>query len=287
MSEATNSRNLVATETAVPVSPHDDPECLYTAMPQGMQTFAMPSLYEWRDSAVGAEILAQLEPALMANLRGEDTAPLDLAAADQDLHRFVNEVLGEGEIVALVDAAPARLLVRETVVPGIWHVRCFEAGALQRVYLETGPIPKALLARANAIHNDTGVMEPKEFPPNLMNAPTLLHEIFVKAADFSPGGEEILNLTLLPLTPEDLEFLVATLGLAGVSILSKGYGDCRISLTGLPNVWWVQHFNSTDQLILNTLEITAMPEVAMAAREDLEDALFRVREMRTDLLGTR
>jgi hydrogenase-1 operon protein HyaF len=285
MSESLANLTVVATEPAPPVSPHDDPDCLYTAMPQGMQTFAMPSLFEWRDSAVGADLLGWLETSLQANLRGEHPEPLDLTGGEQALQRFVNEVLGEGEVIALGEAGAVRLMVRETVVPGIWHVRRFEAGRLQRAYLETGPLPRALLAWAQNLHGGTGLTEPSEFPADLMNAPALIHEIFVKAAAFAPGREETLNLSLLPLTAEDLKFLVATLGLAGVSILSKGYGDCRISLTGLPHVWWVQHFNSTEQLILNTLEITEMPVVAMAAREDLEDALERVRDMRADLLG--
>jgi hydrogenase-1 operon protein HyaF len=81
------------------------------------------------------------------------------------------------------------------------------------------------------------------------------------------------------MTENDLIYLVEVLGLAGVSILSKGYGDCRIRLTGLPNVWWVQYFNASDQMILNTLEITPIPQAAQATREDLEDSLQRIREL--------
>lgn len=277
----------IATEMAVPVSPHDDPECRYVAMPQGMQTYSKPSLHEWQNNGFGAELLGVLEQSLATCVRGGTPGVIGLTACDAGTLRFVDEVLGEGEVSALVDAPPVRLLIRESVVPGIWRVRQLQAEALQREYLETGPVPRALLEWAQAIHGDGATVEPDVFPQGLMNAPALTHEIFAKAAAYASGGEETLNLSLLPMSPADLDFLVSTLGLAGVSILSKGYGDCRISLTRLPNVWWVQHFNSTDQLILNTLEITAMPAVAMAAKEDLEDALARIGEMRADLLGGR
>jgi hydrogenase-1 operon protein HyaF len=120
---------------------------------------------------------------------------------------------------------------------------------------------------------------PAQFPETLMNAPSLLYEVFAKSQAFAAGGEEVINLTLLPLTPEDMAFVVECLGLAGLSILSRGYGDCRIRQTGLPNVWWVQYFNSPGQLILNTLEITALPKVVLAAAEDLEDSAVRLDEL--------
>ena len=34
-----------------------------------------------------------------------------------------------------------------------------------------------------------------------------------------------------------------------------------------------------DTLILDTFEVTSMPEVALAAREDLEDSAARIREV--------
>ena len=41
--------------------------------------------------------------------------------------------------------------------------------------------------------------------------------------------------------------------------------------TATRNVWWVQFYNSQDALILNSIEVTAMPEVAVAAPEDIAD----------------
>ena len=96
---------------------------------------------------------------------------------------------------------------------------------------------------------------------------------------YRPGSEtHVVNLTLLPVTPEDLDYLVVHLGGGPVTILSRGYGNCRISSTALPHTWWVQYFNSMDQLIRNTIEVDDVPVVALAAPEDLEDSIVRLRE---------
>jgi hydrogenase-1 operon protein HyaF len=89
----------------------------------------------------------------------------------------------------------------------------------------------------------------------------------------------VVNLSLLPHTEDDLAWLDAALGEGAVTILSRGYGNCRITSTGVANVWWVQYFNSQDTLILNTIEVSRVPNVACAAAEDLEDSAQRLREI--------
>lgn len=41
----------------------------------------------------------------------------------------------------------------------------------------------------------------------------------------------------------------------------------------------MQFFNSMDTLILDTFEVTTMPEVAIAAKEDLVDSAERIVEV--------
>ena len=41
----------------------------------------------------------------------------------------------------------------------------------------------------------------------------------------------------------------------------------------------MQFYNSMDTLILDTFEVTTMPEVALAAVEDLSDSGERIREV--------
>ncbi|WP_028154557.1 hydrogenase expression/formation C-terminal domain-containing protein, partial [Bradyrhizobium japonicum] len=45
------------------------------------------------------------------------------------------------------------------------------------------------------------------------------------------------------------------------------------------NVWSVQFFNSTDNIILDTVEVGGVPIVALAADEDFQDSAGRVQEI--------
>ncbi|MFD2838738.1 hydrogenase expression/formation C-terminal domain-containing protein [Azotobacter vinelandii] len=45
----------------------------------------------------------------------------------------------------------------------------------------------------------------------------------------------------------------------------------------------MQYFNSSDRLILDTLEVTGIPQVACAAQEDIDDSAERLREIREAL----
>jgi hydrogenase-1 operon protein HyaF len=64
-----------------------------------------------------------------------------------------------------------------------------------------------------------------------------------------------------------------------VAIMSRGFGNCRITSTTARNVWRVQYFNSMNTLILNTIEVVDVPEVALAAPEDLDDTRERLAEL--------
>ena len=64
-----------------------------------------------------------------------------------------------------------------------------------------------------------------------------------------------------------------------VTVLSRGFGNCRISSTAARHVWRVQYFNNMQTLILNTIEVTPMPEVALAAHEDLLETRDRLADL--------
>ncbi len=117
-------------------------------------------------------------------------------------------------------------------------------------------------------------------PPGVHNAPPVLAELNDQIARWRPGDEpHVVNLTLLPQTPQDLAYLEASLGQGPVTVLSRGYGNCRVRATALRNLWWVQHFNSDDRMILNTLEVVDVPAAVLAAPEDLADSAQRLAEI--------
>jgi hydrogenase-1 operon protein HyaF len=184
--------------------------------------------------------------------------------------REVNEMLGQGEVSVL---APAQgLTAQETAFTGVWRVRgpgldLIEAGAFP------GMLRDLALARRRP---HIGVDAP---PIGLMNAPALLAEVRDLSARYRPGDEAtVINLSLLPVTPEDLIFLDEILGRTGFSILSRGFGNCRITATAYPHVWWVQYFNGMEKLILNSIEVVDLPTVALAAAEDYRDSSVRLAE---------
>jgi len=116
--------------------------------------------------------------------------------------------------------------------------------------------------------------------PGVVNAPALVSELTDRSRAWRPGAEPpVVNRTLLPHTPQDLDYLGAALGQGSVTALSRGYGNCRVTATGLAPVWRVQFFNSMDSLILDSFEVTGVPEAVLAAAEDFADSAQRLCEV--------
>lgn len=165
------------------------------------------------------------------------------------------------------------VMVQESVFAGVWM--CLAAGM---DHVEIAPVPGLALSRAHVPHRPAiGALARKG--PGLANAPAILTELAEKSRSPAGGMAHVVNLSLLPHTPEDLDWLAEALGEGAVTILSRGYGNCRITATALPLVWKVQFYNSMDTLILDTFEATDMPEVALAAAEDLKDSAIRIRDV--------
>lgn len=117
-------------------------------------------------------------------------------------------------------------------------------------------------------------------PKALMNAPFLLNEIALALDALVKTGESrTLFLSQFPMTPEDAEFLQQTLGPGQTLIQSGGASPTVWRETGVSGVWWGEVFGPDRKVVLRTIEITRMPELAMAPAEDIAAALdeFRVR----------
>jgi hydrogenase-1 operon protein HyaF len=240
-----------------------------------MATFRPPPLPQAADpSALCAvrAVLAQLIGALRAQPRGGSV--LDLGGLDAATLTLLDQTLGEGEVSAIV-RAPCAMRIQETAFAGIWRVRAEAAEGAPVERIETGAIPAAVPAAMRALTARTLPRPPAV--EGLMNAPSLLTEIADHAAR-GDGEGHIINLALLPMTPQDLAWLAAALGEGPVRLLSRGYGNCRITGTRLANVWRVQYFNSMDVPILDTVEVTDVPAAALAAPEDLADSIGRLEE---------
>jgi hydrogenase-1 operon protein HyaF len=257
----------------------DDAGPAYLPMPQGMQTFSAPYLPEDAAPATVSAVLDLLDDfvarAAVAGLNG--TASVDLLGQPAAVRDLISQSLGFGEVSAFT-TAPRHWRVQETAFAGIWRVLevgpdgCFLADSLQ-----IGAIPRVLSEAMQAAASPT--LAAPDYPAGCMNAQALVEEIRMQAAFWQPWQvAHVINLSLLPVSEADLDTLYAWLGHREVSILSRGYGNCRITSTRLKNVWWVQYFNSMDTLILNSIEVVGMPEVALAAEDDFADSLLRLQE---------
>jgi hydrogenase-1 operon protein HyaF len=259
----------------------DGVELDYLQMPEEMAIYRMPQVsvdLNAADLAQAKSVLQRLEHDLAAY---PTTAKAnDLTGLDSINRQFIDEVLGEGE-VSIICAGEPRLRIQESVLAGVWRLQ--QVNARQQLVsdtLEVGIIPEQLLQSAftgAASQIDTHW---SALPEGVMNAPPLLAELNAKIAGYQAGAEpHIINLSLLPQTEQDLAFLEQRLGKGSVTILSRGYGNCRISSTNTQYVWWVQYFNSQDTLILNTLEVSDLPAVACASPKDIADSAQRLQEI--------
>ena len=186
--------------------------------------------------------------------------------------------MGEGEVSIIAGAA---IQVQESVLTGVWRVHeVDESGALAGDVIEVGEFPlRVLQAAQDATETNLRPLDAAAMA-DLMNAPALAAELADKLATFKPDAPvHVINLTLLPVSEGDLAYLDKRLGQGAVTILSRGYGNCRISSTAVKNAWWVRYFNSREALILNTIEVTRIPGVACAAVQDLEDSAERLAEI--------
>lgn len=264
-----------------PGSQIEDDALDFLPMPRDMRTFDAPRLPEPQDMAAHGAALRVLQDALAALQRGHAgtaAAEIDLQGLSAGDRALVNQVLGEGEVAAQL-SAPRSLQAQESVYAGVWRVLAVECAVPVRDTLEVGPFPRAI---AQAAREQAQAMPalPAPLPAGTMNAPAVLEELRDRAAAWQPGmPTHVVNLSLLPLTPADSDLFEAVLGRGAVSVLSRGYGNCRIVSTGVRDIWRVTYFNSQDMIILDTLEVGSVPEVACAAREDLEDSAERLAEV--------
>ena len=260
-------------------SGEDDEELLYPDLPKEMNTYLPPPLPEPEELARAPQALAALQQVFehLESTRTDTAARfIDVAGLNVEQRELLNQVLGEGEVSIRLHGKD-EWLIQESVFAGVWRVG-HPASGLDRI--EIGSIPTAVLEHGLA-GAAPSLAVPDETPPDgVINARALLVELAGKQAAYRSGAQaHVINLSLLPHTPEDLDYLDATLGHGHTLILSRGYGNCRITATGVVHIWWVQYFNSVDAMILNTLEVVDVPSVALAAREDLEDTAIRLREV--------
>lgn len=252
----------------------DGAELEYLPLPQDMRTYTtrLPDIENAKGLEPAMALLSEVATACETASTGAG-ARFDLSGLDAQNRALIAETMGEGEVSMRIWGLPA-VAAQESVFAGVWVLHGDGLDAI-----EVAPVPRIAKDRAFVVRDPAlGTAAPK--PDGIANAPALIVELFDKSARYSPGDEiHVINMSLLPHTEPDLDCLKDALGNGSTHILSRGYGNCRIEATALPHVWRVQFFNSMDTLILDTYEVTEMPEVVLAAPEDLSDSAERIREV--------
>ena len=252
----------------------------YIDMPGSMDSYVPPSIPE--PDAVqhleGArEAMTWLQQALDQWQPGNDPVIADLGALDAASRELVNQILGEGE-VSVTCSGDVNARVQESVLAGVWRILYLdENDRLAGDYLEVGPVPH-VISLATGQEQEVAC-EGNGDMPDVINALPVLVELAAAREKYQADGSgHAINLSLLPMSEADLDFVDERLGRGPVEFLSQSYGKCQVSSTGVSNIWWVRHYNSMGKLILNLLEVVDTPEVVAAAPEDIADSSQRLGE---------
>ena len=254
----------------------------FVALPKEMNSYRAPDLPEPEQVSHlrGARAVTEwLSDALATYRVGGAPVIADVSTLDADNRSLVNQILGEGEVSLKYHDEFFNVRMQESVLAGIWRTFYLDAdGHISRDLIEVCDVP--VLARRTPQAAAVVNLARADAPADVMNALPILSELQEHVAAWKPGqAAHVINLTLLPLSDGDHKFLAEILGVGPVETLSRGYGDCKISSAAIPGLWWVRFTNSMGTQILNTLEITEIPEVACAAQEDLDDSRQRFQEL--------
>ena len=258
----------------------DDDVLDYMSMPNDMSVFNAPVLmdYELENYPEAALVIQKLTDVLNGFTEKTKTTTIDFSHIAKNDIDFINKFLGEGEVAIIFNEDKVQYRVQETVLAGVWRIMGNDNGTIIQSF-EVGNYPK-FIATHTFKHANLNLNIPEVPIEGTINAPSLLTELSDKSFCWLHGDDpHVVNLTLLPQSPEDLEMLNNFLMIGPTLVLSRGYGSCRVSSTMLKNVWWVQYFNSDDKLILNTIEVVDIPVVIQASQEDIEDSQERLIEM--------
>jgi hydrogenase-1 operon protein HyaF len=253
----------------------------YMDMPRDMSTFVAPVMPEPEDVLLmdGArEAMRWLQTALDDYKAGGEPLLADLSALDAESRDVVNQILDEGEVSVVCDG-DVRARTQESILAGVWRTLFFDRD--DRVVcdlLEVAEVPKVVdFAAEHSAAVDTAA---EGVGSELANALPILVELRSQHEKYTDGGAaHSINLTLLPLSEPELEFIDQRLGRGPIDVLSRAYGKCEVISTQTAGIWWVRYYNSMGVSILNTLEVVDVPGVVKAAPEDIADSAERLKQI--------
>jgi hydrogenase-1 operon protein HyaF len=112
-----------------------------------------------------------------------------------------------------------------------------------------------------------------------MNAPFLLDEIALALDQLRTQGERrILYLSQFPLSEADVSYMQEFLGRGPATITLGGVNQTIWRESGTPGVWWGEYYEGPQKLLLRTIEIAEIPELAVTPRGDIDRGVEELRK---------
>jgi hydrogenase-1 operon protein HyaF len=116
------------------------------------------------------------------------------------------------------------------------------------------------------------------------NAPPLLRELLEMLQRLLDAGEtSAIDLSALPLTPADLDWLRAKLGEGEIVVALQASGESTLAETACPGVWWVTHRNEQGAVTTQFIEVAFVPELVKAHPQDVAIGREQLELMISDL----
>ena len=83
-------------------------------------------------------------------------------------------------------------------------------------------------------------------------------------------------LKSLPMAPGEEQRIESALGEGEVRAELQALGPTVVQETAYPGVWLVTHRNAENEVVARFIEVTRMPEILMAQREDIERGIEKL-----------
>jgi hydrogenase-1 operon protein HyaF len=116
------------------------------------------------------------------------------------------------------------------------------------------------------------------------NARPLLMEIAEMVRTLLDTGKTAaIDLSALPLTPADKEWLKARLGRGEIHVTLEADGRSTLDETACPGVWWVTHLDGRERIIAEFIEVTPVPDLVKAHPQDMKTGLGYLEEVISQL----
>lgn len=106
------------------------------------------------------------------------------------------------------------------------------------------------------------------------NALPILHEIRHALVELLESGRETaIDLKSLPLGPGDDVRLLEVLGSGEVTAQLTALGKSTVRETRFGGVWFIEHFDTDEQLMGRYIEVTPIPSILKSPPEDIREGV--------------